>query len=434
MLWIVLMVASGATCGSALAAWPISAGAGTTAVTIPTYAVSVVAFGANGNGVSDNTRAFNAAIAAVQQSGGGTVTVPPGTYAFTSAASQDCLPSVVIPPGPPVRMLGSNRSTTRLVEHVSDKCLLAVFADNSRVAQLTLDSESHHGGPALTVRASYTIVRDDIVLGQNFTGPLVHGLGGTFAIFYEGKPGSTVQHPLYEVGNLVRNIIVHDGVDNDGFSFSFQNDARIKNVQHTGSRLALYIDSGVTVINYSYTPNAACLNAADGFWITAPSEHIMINGFTSKGAGGIVSGIANPYVSTDISISGERLLNPGYSLVAANVAGLTVTSVDLSAGGTLSIEPPDAASGIVVSDSIIPHVNFNSWGNAAYTSASATFNNDTFPAYDDANGKPTPTFNRGNKSGATRVTINLGVWSNAIGGFSGGQPISFTVSNLKGYN
>ncbi len=427
------MVASGVACGSALAALPISVGASTTNATFPTYTVSVLAFGANGDGVQDNSSAFNAAIAAVQQSGGGTVMVPPGVYAFLPTTSQSSA-SVVIHPGPPVRILGSNESTTRLVEHVSDKLLLAVFADQSRVAQLTLDSESHHGGPALTVQASDTIVRDDTILGQNFTGPVVHGLGGTFAIFYNGKPGSTMQHPLYEVGNLVHDVVIHDGVDNDGFSFSFQEDAIIRNVQHTGSRLSLFVDNGVTVTNYIYTPNSACLNAANGFYITAPSENITIDGFTSTGQGGKVSGVGNPYVSTDIRISGERLLNPGYSLVVANVDGLTITNVHLSAGDWLSIEPPDAASNIVVSDSLIPHVNFNSWGNNQYARASVKFDMDTFPPYNNAKGSPSPTFNRGNKSGATGVTINGGVWSNSTGGFSGGQPISFTVSNLKGYN
>ena len=398
------------------------------ATTTTNATFNVASYGANGNGVADNTAAFAAAIQAAENSGGGTVNVPAGTYAFTSS-SPGRVASIALNGTAPVQLVGAGRDSTSLVQHVSGLGLLWDGIDSSTIQGLTLDSQTYTGGIALAVRANNTVVTQDRVLGANdpvFT-------NAPFAIFYEGASGSTPANPIYNVGNQISDVIVQDGVANDGFSFSFQKNAKISNITHYGSRLALYIDSNVTVTNDSYTPNPACGAAAQGFYITAPSSNITINGFTSSGAGGVISGAANSASSSNISINGETLTSPsGNNLQVGNVNGLTINGAQFNGNG-LKIDAPNDATAVLVENSTMPRTDFADWSTYHYTSADLTFTNDTFPAYLQG-GKPAQTFQHWASAGPTSVTINGGTWNNAAGGLFKGDSTTFSISSLGGYS
>src|SRR4029077_17582925 len=144
------------------------------------------------------------------------------------------------------------------------------------------------------------------------------------------------------------NDIVSDLVQNDGISWSFQENSLIENLQHTGSRLALYIDRYATVQNETYRPGPQGGGTA-GFWISAPSDHITINNFTSYGMGGIISDNGVD-VSTNITISNERLMVAGNHLRVDAARGLTIRGCNFGTGSTVLFTGSMATSSVVIED------------------------------------------------------------------------------------
>jgi hypothetical protein len=363
---------------------------------------NVANYGAVGDGVTDATGAFAAAIAAAEQNGGGTVVVPAGVYAFTSAGANKLSPSIQLDGQYPVALVGAGRDSTSLVEHVPGMVLLSMHADGSSVRGLTLDSKTYNGGVVVGDQANNTTLDSDRILGGTTD----------FALFYRGQPGTEQDAPVYSTGNQVTNDIITDGVQNDGFSFSFQKDGTIANITHTGSRLALYVDDDVTVTNYTYAPGPQP-SATNGFWITPPSQNITITNFTTSGEGGVVDG-ENGRMSSNISIINERFTSPGGDhLEIGNVNGLVVSGASFNTGNMLRVSPDTSATGVVVENSNLAGVRF-----AGPTTATATvsFPNDTFGAF-DPNGSPAPTFGCLTPINAT-ATMSGGTWANSTGGLT----------------
>ena len=195
----------------------------------------MTAYGANGNGFSDNTAAFASAIIAAQSRGGGIVFIPSGRYIFSGERAPNPA-SILIQGAVPITLQGAGRDATSLIEAVPDKGLLSVFSDHTVIADLTLDTQTNGGGAAIFLRADHTSLLHTRVLG----GPR------HFAIYYAGPATATHAVPTYNVGNVVDDLVLNDLVCDDGFSWSFQEDSRISNVVHTGSRLALYVDMTTT--------------------------------------------------------------------------------------------------------------------------------------------------------------------------------------------
>src|ERR1700693_5571057 len=248
----------------------------------PGHVFDVTHYGARGDDLTDNTTAFATAIVTAEAAGGGVVYVPAGKYLFNAAKTAKG-GSVIIEGTAPITLEGAGRDQTYLIEAKANKGLLGVHIDHTVVENLTLDTQTNSGGAALFVQANDTRLVSTRVLG----GP------NHFAIYYAGPKGAKPSAPLYNAGNVVKDLELNELDCNDGFSWSFQENSSITDVTHTGSRLALYVDQSTTVTNYRYTPGAQQCGARNGFWLTPPASDITITDFTSSGQGGKV-GISGP--------------------------------------------------------------------------------------------------------------------------------------------
>jgi polygalacturonase len=294
---------------------------------------NVLTYGANGNGTGDNTAAFRAAIAAAQAGAGNTVYVPAGTYAF---ATEGFPASIQIDGTVPITFEGASESTTILMETVTRRDLLSVKCNGTTVEDLTLNTQTYNGGHGLGVGASGTTVDN------------IHVLSGTetFGIYYSGPPGATPGNGLHSDGNVVENIILDDEYKGDGWSFSFQNDASITNVQHTGSRITLYADTNTTVTNYYYTPGTH--GATAGFVISTPCVHLTITNFETSGEGGQIKTAPDPARENQyITINGEVMTGGSkFRLLIGDVTNLLVENSTLD---NIIIAPHIIAQGTVTS-------------------------------------------------------------------------------------
>jgi Pectate lyase superfamily protein len=411
----------------------------TTAVTscAPPSCFNVLNFGANPDGIADNSAAFHLAIDAAQANpGGGTVYVPAGTYAFTQIQNEGrysiSIPSTSVGGStlPPVTLEGDGPNVSNLVEHVGGQALLGVEADGSEVEGLTLNARSYGGGQDVTVVANNTTITQDNIVGAHKTGVIGAGSHAPFALYFPGPTGASESDPTYNSGNTVSDTTIEDGINNDGFSFSFQSNGTISNIHHFGSRLAMFVDKDVTVTNYSYTPNPECLGAENGFYITGPSDNITITNFTTAGEGGVVDGPGATNPVTNVTIDNEQLTSPsGNHLAIGDVTNLTIENSSFNTGNELLIEPNRSAGGITIQNTTIPFVQIQPYLGSTYTSLSMAFNNDTFPA----ESKPTFTSPLPKAPGPTTFSIDGGQWLNAGGGFynsPGASNITYDVTNL----
>ena len=266
--------------------------------------------------------------------------------------------------GRPITIAGAGRDLVRLTNRNSGGGLLSIRIDGTVVRDLTVDAASFNTRQALGVVANDVTVENCRILGgRQF-----------FAIYYAGPAGATPSAPIYNTRNRLLNDIVSDPVDNDGISWSFQENSLIENLVHTGSRLALYVDRYVTVQNEIFRPGPQGGGIA-GFWISAPSDHITINNVASYGMGGVISdnGTAG---SSAITHAGELLLVPGNTLRVDAARGRTITGCNFGTDGTLLFTGSMATPSVIVEHChALPMIRFQ--GGAAVNTA---FLADAFPA------------------------------------------------------
>ena len=163
-----------------------------------------------------------------------------------------------------------------------------------------------------------------------------------------------------------------------------------------------------------------------GFWISAPSDHITINNFTSYGMGGIISD-NGVNVSTNIAINDERLMVPGNTLRVDAARGLTIRGCNFGTGGTVLFTGSMATSSVVIEDcGALPMIRFQ--GRAAI---SATFLSELVSLVANAAGHRQTFYNF--NTGHPVFAVSGGVWANRAGGFFGGAAATYTVTNLTGY-
>ena len=372
---------------------------------------SVADYGAVGNGHTDSTTAIAKALA-FASARGGTLYFPAGHYLVRGAGIGS---AIEVHSGRALTIDGAGRDLVTVTNTNASGGLLSIQVDHTVVENLTLDAQTANTRQALGVVANDVIVESCRILGgRQF-----------FAIYYAG-PGGSSSAPTYNTGNQLINDVVSDLVDNDGISWSFQENSLIENLQHTGSRLALYVDRYVTVQNDTYHPGAQAGGTA-GFWISAPSDHITINNFTSYGMGGIISNNGN-YVSSNITITNERLMVPGNTLRVDAVNGLTIRGCNFGSGSTLLFSGALSTTSVVIEDCpALPMIRFQ--GNAVVR---ATFLADTYPAVASPGASHLQTFYNFNTAHPS-FGVNGGVWGNRTGGFFDGAAAAYTVTNLTGY-
>lgn len=126
--------------------------------------VNVRAFGAEGDGVADDSAAVQAAIDAVEDAGGGTVFVPAGNYSLIGG--------IVIPPG--VRVVGAGQASTTLQAWHTDVRVVQMSSggicalENVTIYGKGTNSDTGTFGatlPALTVSCQGGTVRNVTVWG-----------------------------------------------------------------------------------------------------------------------------------------------------------------------------------------------------------------------------------------------------------------------------
>jgi PKD domain/Pectate lyase superfamily protein len=381
---------------------------------------NVVTYGADATGVKDSTVAVQNAINAAQAAGTGNIVYfPTGNYIFFKQISSKT--SLTVNSGNAVTLQGDGPNASVLNEGVG-KNLLLVQADGSIINQLRFNAQPNslttHAQAALIVAANNTLLENSAILG----GP------NTFALYYPAPPGATKTNIIYYSGNHVDGITINDQWNRDGFSFAFQENGLIQNVDHTGSRLAIFVDKNLEIDNYTYHPGTT--KASQGWWITAPSDGIAINHFVTDGNGGTISQGGTP--STNISINNEVFNNPGFHLTVGEVKGLTINGCNFGANNDLHFNSENQATNVLVENcTALPVVRF-AQPKAAPGNVQVTFSDNTYPAFTPATGEGPQTFL--NITGSkTDFTVNGGTFHNCAGGFFKGANTTFAVNNLTGY-
>jgi hypothetical protein len=382
--------------------------------TLPKPLFNVMRFGAAADGSTDDTRAINLAIAAA--AGGGTVYFPAGSYAVGPGDSTGA--SLKLAGAAAVTFAGAGRDATRLIE-TAPKDLLSIKTDGVAVQDLTLDTQSHDGRAAIVVVANRTTLQRAKILGGD----------KAFALFYAGPPGAKPDSATYNTGNQVTHVVVDDRLSDDGFSFSFQSDGQIADIDHTGSRLAIYVDRRVKVSGYRYRPGQQ-KSAKDGFYVTPPSTAITIQDFVSAGSGGIIGANAKR-ASNGITITGERLSGRGNRLMVGDVVGLQLTGCDFGDSNWLLFGAAAITETVQVKGCRVPAVRFKPTRGASVSAIA--FVNDTYPAFHAPAGKAKQTFVDVNGEPVS-YTVSGGRWENTSGGFAKGSGADVQVSGLQGYS
>jgi PKD repeat protein len=377
---------------------------------------NVVSYGADPTGVKDSAKGIQAAIAAAQSAGAGSIVyVPTGTYSLqlqiAGGNSLEVIGTV------PIEIRGDGPTNSIIVE-ARGKNALDVQVDGTVVDGLTLDTQTNNDRTALVMAANNTQLFNATILGGD----------NTFALYYPGPTGASRTNIIYDTGNQINNITVNDKWTLDGFSFSYQQNGLIQNVDHTGSRLALFIDRNVEVDNEHYHPGTQT-NGTQGFWITPPSDSITINGFVTDGNGGTLGSGGNQF-ATNITLNNEVFNGTGFHLSVGEVANLTINGCNFGNNNSLRFITAVHAIGLLVENcSALPVVRFTQPPSGF---VQGEFDNNTYTTFTPVPLEGSQTFVNGN-SGPTDFTVNGGTLLNCAGGLFKGKNTTFAVSNLTNY-
>jgi len=235
---------------------------------------NVKAFGATGNGSTDDHVAINNAIAALNAAGGGTLFFPYGTYKMTSAITTITVPCRVRGDGINVSTINQTSTSDALVISTSLQCI---------VQDITLQCTSSYN--ALTITApSGSFNSRSIVNNVN--------VGGTPAIGFNFNEAFAVVTNCTVTGTIgikMQNLINPD--ESAGMITQCQINT------NGGTAIALYADGVQVIDNYFYDNNYAVeifVNNSTGtlsdFWITNNHiEYCLISAIrfnnTSTGSG-----------------------------------------------------------------------------------------------------------------------------------------------------
>jgi hypothetical protein len=217
---------------------------------------NVKAFGATGDGSTDDHTAINTAIAALNSAGGGTLYFPYGTYKMTSAITTITVPCRVTGDGINASTINQTSTSDALIISTSNQCI---------VQDITLQCTSSYN--ALTITApSGSFNSRSIVNNVN--------VGGTPAIGFNFNEAFAVVTNCTVTGTIgikMQNLVNPD--ESAGMITQCQINT------NGGTAIALYADGVQVIDNYFYDNNYAVeifVNNTTGtladFWIT--NNHI----------------------------------------------------------------------------------------------------------------------------------------------------------------
>ncbi len=257
-----------------------------------------------------------------------------------------------------ITLEGQNRDNSQFVETGSAVDLLNDSADDTVIDNITLNTQTYNGGHDFGTSANNTLLEHSNIYSGSQP--------GHFSMFYAGPSGSPAPSPSaprYSTGNQLYDIVESDEICDDGISWSFQKDGSITDVSQTGSRLALYVDYGNTITNFTFHPGVQATNCpydTQGFWITPPSQNITINNFLTYGNGGKLSSESAHY-SSNININNERFANAsGFKMSIGDVNGLTINNSNFGSGNTINFDPTVASQNVLIENTSLANITYNS--------------------------------------------------------------------------
>jgi Pectate lyase superfamily protein len=264
--------------------------------------VNVKTFGAVGDGVTNDTEAFNAALASLAKAGGGRCLVPKGTYLISAIKN----PAITSHVSSNVHLVGVGREASILkVAGVPAGNFLFCSGDNWSLGDLTIDMQDyfiHFPGFAAIVATgnNWRITNCAIVKighrGINIKGGANGYIDGNLITKTAASPldNSAILGVVDGEGHLPINMhIVHNVCVNSLIYFNGKDSVIARN-RVSGSRFGTNICTGVYSDNVSVIHNTCsggrgrdqCKSYVSGFELWAPNSVIANNtSYDNDGAG-----------------------------------------------------------------------------------------------------------------------------------------------------
>lgn len=228
--------------------------------------VSVRKFGAVGDGATDDTAAFNTALASLAKSGGGKCVVPKGTYLISGTTN----PAITSHVTSNVHLVGEGKgvSTLKIAGEPAGSFLFC-SGDNWSVESLTIDMQDYFipraGFAAIVATGTNWRIANCAIIKMGRRGILVNGganglIEGNLITRTEPSPidNSAMISVPDGKGNLPTNIRIADNVCvNSMIYFKDGKDSTITRNKITGSRFGTGIITGVHSDNI-YVINNTC--------------------------------------------------------------------------------------------------------------------------------------------------------------------------------
>ena len=254
---VVAAVQSGTTVKATVASFGYQpAGAGAVATTVQAklrQTISVMDFGATGDGTTDDGAAIRAAISSLPANGGG-VYFPNGTYKVTAAVGDTSNTAIYVPTG--VRIYGASELGTKIVPGANNTVIFRVIGLNGGIDNIQIDNPSNtyttvSGIRLAPIDEAQTTTRSDVEF-NNITNVSIRRVQEAIVLKCGPRVGGADSYCYYNnFTNIdIRNCVIGVWlkIPNGGNPGSGVNRNRFINVRvgETGTNTGLQIDAGDT--------------------------------------------------------------------------------------------------------------------------------------------------------------------------------------------
>jgi hypothetical protein len=270
--------------------------------------VDVKTFGAVGDGVTDDTAAFNAALASIAKAGGGRCLVPKGSYLISANTN----PAITSHVSSNVHLVGEGREVSILkIAGTPAGNFLFCSGDNWSVEDLTIDMQDYFiqraGFAAIVAAGNNWRIANCAIIKMGRRGINVNGgangyIEGNLITKKEASPldNSAIISVVNGKGNFPTNIhIINNVCVNTMIYFKDGKDSVIARNRVSGSRFGTGVITGVHSDNISVINNTCSGGRGrdqtgtyvSGFELWAPNSVIANNtSYDNDGAGIAVGG------------------------------------------------------------------------------------------------------------------------------------------------
>lgn len=313
-----------------------------------------------GDGSTDCFAGAAAAVADAQRAGSGNeVYFPPGRFVFKTRCPSTCVDAtdIEVPPGNPVVIEGSGRTTTHLINDVYNRRVLSVQASGSIVENVDLDASGASCGAARKSCQGSDAFSAGGNPGQAQTGQSItlqhfsaEGSPLHYAVRLDSWASPTQANGCprnCDSGNKVIDGLVAGVMTDSDIDLAFQDHATVANISFTGDRVGCYVCTDVLFTTVRVTAGAQTYH--DG-WVCTQCNAVTFDRFTMgqtvRGGkiehDGCHATCGNRDVNLGITVSNEVMTSTTNILEVGDVKGLLVTN---SKFGNVSVTPEVVASG-----------------------------------------------------------------------------------------